>query len=88
MRAGLSLADVTLARLTANANLVNGSGQVRAAFAGRRGAAFDFITLADVSPDRISLTGRGSIERRPLVLEQAAVLTRVAAMAGRSRRPG
>jgi translocation and assembly module TamB len=29
-----------------------------------------------VSPDRIELTGRGSIERRPLVLNQAAVLTR------------
>ena len=67
---------MTLARLTANAKLVNGSGQVRAAIAGRRGAAFDFSTLADVSPDRISLTGSGHIERQPLVLKQAAVLTR------------
>src|SRR6476661_6047093 len=67
---------MTLARLTANAKLVNGSGQVRAAIAGRRGAAFDFSTLADVSPDRISLTGSGRIERQPLVLKQAAVLTR------------
>ncbi|MBA2635484.1 MAG: translocation/assembly module TamB, partial [Sphingomonas sp.] len=73
---GLELSGLTLARVTANASLVNGSGQVRAAFAGRRGAAFDFVTLADVTPDRISLTGRGNIERRPLVLEQAAVLTR------------
>ncbi len=67
---------ITLARLTANAKLVNGTGQVRAAFAGRRGAAFEFSTLADVSPDRISLTGSGRIERKPLVLKQAAVLTR------------
>ncbi|HET9811721.1 MAG TPA: translocation/assembly module TamB domain-containing protein, partial [Sphingomicrobium sp.] len=73
---GLELSGITLARLTANANLVNGSGQGRAAFAGRRGAAFEFTTLADVSPDRISLTGRGQVERKPLVLEQAAVLTR------------
>ena len=73
---GLELSGVSLARVTANANLVNGSGQVRAAVAGRRGAAFDFVTLANVSPDRISLTGRGNIERRPLVLEQAAVLSR------------
>src|SRR5881275_1519217 len=56
--------------------LVNGSGQVRAAFAGRRGAAFAFSTLADVSPDTIRLTGSGRIERQPLVLNQAAVLTR------------
>ncbi|MFL6721738.1 MAG: translocation/assembly module TamB domain-containing protein [Sphingomonas sp.] len=73
---GLTAGAVTLARLTANAKLVNGAGQVRAAFAGRRGAAFAFSTLADVSPDRIRLTGNGTIDRQPLVLNQAAVLTR------------
>jgi translocation and assembly module TamB len=67
---------MSLARLTANARLVNGSGQVRAAFAGRRGAAFAFSTLAEVTPDSIRLTGSGRIERQPLVLNQAAVLTR------------
>ncbi len=73
---GIASGAVTLARLTANAHLVNGSGQVRAAFAGRRGANFAFSTLADVSPDQIRLTGNGNIERQPLVLKQAAVLTR------------
>jgi len=73
---GISLSGITLARLTANAKLVNSSGQVRAAFAGRRGANFAFSTMADVSPNRIRLTGNGNIERQPLVLNQAAVLTR------------
>jgi translocation and assembly module TamB len=73
---GLDAGGVTLARLTANARLVNGTGQVRAAFAGRHGAAFAFSTLADVSPDTIRLTGSGRIEREPLVLKQAAVLIR------------
>jgi translocation and assembly module TamB len=73
---GLSSGAVVLARLTANARLINGAGQVRAAFAGRRGAAFAFSTLADVSPDRIRLTGSGRVDREPLVLRQAAVLTR------------
>ena len=73
---GIEASGITLARLTANAKLVNGSGQVRAAFAGRRGAAFAFSTLADVTPDSIRLTGSGRIERQPLVLNQAAVLTR------------
>jgi translocation and assembly module TamB len=73
---GVELSGITLARITANANLVNGSGQVRAAFAGRRGAEFQFATVADISPDRIRLSGRGEVERKPLVLEQAAVLTR------------
>jgi len=73
---GVETSGVTLARLTANAKLVNGVGQVRAAFAGRRGAAFAFSTLADVSPDTIRVTGSGRIEREPLVLKQAAVFTR------------
>ncbi|HVL79580.1 MAG TPA: translocation/assembly module TamB domain-containing protein [Sphingomicrobium sp.] len=73
---GFESGGISLAQLTANARLVNGSGQVRAAFAGRRGAAFDFSALADVTPDRINVTGRGNIDRRPLVLQQAAVLTR------------
>jgi len=73
---GISAGAVTLARLTANANLTNGVGQVRAAFAGRRGAAFAFSTLAEVAKDSIRLTGSGRIEREPLVLNEAAVLTR------------
>ena len=73
---GIEFSGVSLARLTANAKLINGSGQVRAAFAGRRGAAFAFSTLAEVSPDTIRLTGSGRIERQALVLNQAAVLTR------------
>jgi translocation and assembly module TamB len=73
---GVEAGGMTLARLTANAKLVNGSGQVRAAVAGRRGANFDFSTLAQISPDRIELTGNGRIERQSLVLNQAAVLTR------------
>ncbi|HEX8937577.1 MAG TPA: translocation/assembly module TamB domain-containing protein [Sphingomicrobium sp.] len=72
---GITSGAVTLARLTATARLVNGAGQVRAAFAGRRGAAFAFSTLADVAPNRIRLTGNGQIDRQPLVLNQAAVLT-------------
>jgi translocation and assembly module TamB len=73
---GISAGAVTLARLTANAKLTNGVGQVRAAFAGRRGATFSFSTLAEIAPDTIRLTGNGRIEREPLVLNQAAILTR------------
>ena len=73
---GIAIGSVTLARLTANARLINGSGQVRAAFAGRRGAAFVFSTLAEIAPNTIKLTGNGRIENRPLILNQAAVLTR------------
>ena len=73
---GFEASGISLARLTANARLVNGSGQVRAAGAGRRGAAFDFSTVADVTPGTIRLTGRGRIDGRSLTLEQPAMLTR------------
>jgi translocation and assembly module TamB len=73
---GVEVSGLSLARLTANARLVNGVGQVRAAFAGRRGAPFDFSTLADVTPDLIRVSGRGRIDGRPLQLQQPAVLTR------------
>jgi len=73
---GIASGAVTLARLTANAKLINGTGQVRAAFAGRRGAAFAFSTLAEIAPNVIRLSGSGRIDRQPLVLNQAAVLTR------------
>jgi translocation and assembly module TamB len=73
---GIASGAVTLARLTANAKLVNGTGQVRAAVAGRRGAAFAFSTLAEIAPNTIRLSGSGRIDRQPLVLNQAAVLTR------------
>ena len=68
---GVEIGGVALARLTANARVVNGEGQVRAAFAGRRGANFEFVTLADVSKDQIRLTGQGNIDRQVLVLNQS-----------------
>lgn len=73
---GIASGAVSLARLTANAHLANGAGQMRASFAGRRGAAFMFNTVADIAPDRIRLAGNGRIDNQPLVLNQPAVLTR------------
>jgi translocation and assembly module TamB len=74
---GLSTGSVSLARLTANARLVNGEGEVRAAFAGTRGSNFQFVTIAHVSPNQVSITGRGEVDRRSLTLETPAVLTAV-----------
>ena len=74
---GLTTGGVTLARVTANAKLVNGSGQVRAALAGTRRTSFELVALANVTPDQISVTGRGLLDRRPLTLESPAVITRV-----------
>ena len=40
---GLAYGAIDIARLTASGRLVNGSGQVRAAIAGRRGQAFELV---------------------------------------------
>jgi len=72
---GVQVSGMALDRIEANANLVNGSGQVRALLAGRRGASFQFNAVANVAPEQIAVGGRGSVERQPLVLEQPAVLT-------------
>jgi translocation and assembly module TamB len=73
---GVEVGGMSFSRLVANAQLVNGEGQVQAAVSGKRGAAFDFTARADVSSDRISVTGHGSLDGKPLVLQEAATLTR------------
>jgi translocation and assembly module TamB len=78
MARGLATSGISLARFTANARLVNGTGEVRAALAGTRGTAFQLVTVAQVSPDRISFSGRGQLARRALTLDSPLVVTRIA----------
>ena len=73
---GLRYGSFVLATLAANAKLRNGTGDVRAAFAGSRGRTFDLQTVARISPDQISVIGSGTIDRRPIKLDSAAVFTR------------
>jgi translocation and assembly module TamB len=72
---GLRYGAMTLARLTSTAKLRDGSGEVRAAFAGSRGRTFDLQTVAQITPDRISLTGSGNVDRRAIKLDAPAILT-------------
>jgi translocation and assembly module TamB len=73
---GLRYGDIALANLNATGNLRGGSGEIRARFAGSRGRAFDLNTVAQFTPDRISITGEGRIDRRPIRLTGPAILTR------------
>ncbi len=72
---GLSYEGIKLARLAASVKLHNGSGNVRASFAGSRGRAFDLQTEARITPERIELAGSGTIDRRPVRLTHPAILT-------------
>ncbi|MBS0502985.1 MAG: translocation/assembly module TamB [Proteobacteria bacterium] len=72
---GLRRGPLSLARLAASADLRGGKGQVKAALAGSRGRAFDLQTIVQVAPDRLSITGGGTVDRKPVRLDSPAVLT-------------
>jgi translocation and assembly module TamB len=72
---GLEVAGASLARFAANIKLTNGVGEIRASLAGSRGRSFDLQTVAQISPNRISLVGNGTIDRRPVSLREPAILT-------------
>ncbi|MFN3944713.1 MAG: translocation/assembly module TamB domain-containing protein [Allosphingosinicella sp.] len=73
---GVSRGGLSIANVTAQASLRGGAGQVRAEIAGSRGRDFSFATIADVAPGRMRLTGRGTVDRRPIELTAPALLTR------------
>lgn len=73
---GLSRGGLTIARIDAQANMLGGSGQVSANIAGTRGRDFLFRTVAQFSPGRVSLTGSGTVDRRPIQLTQPALFTK------------
>jgi translocation and assembly module TamB len=73
---GLSRGALSIANVTAEARLRGGRGQVRTSISGSRGRDFALETLADIAPGRISVTGKGSVDHRPIALNEAAVLTR------------
>jgi translocation and assembly module TamB len=73
---GLSRGGLTIASIDAQADMRGGSGRVVANLAGTRGRSFVFRTVADIVPGRISLTGGGTVDRRPIQLTQPAVLTK------------
>lgn len=75
---GLSRGGVSLARLAANFKLRGGVGEVRASLAGSRGRSFDVQTVAQVRPDRVELTGSGTVDRKPIRLISPALFTREA----------
>ncbi len=73
---GLRYGDVALARAAGNAKLVDGVGQIKANFAGSRGRGFDIRTVVDVTPDRYVVNAEGTVDRRPIKLNSAAIIVR------------
>jgi translocation and assembly module TamB len=73
---GFTSGNLSIASIEAKASLRGGVGQVRADMAGSRGREFVFHTLADVAPNRIRLTGGGTVDRRPIQLSEPALFAR------------
>jgi translocation and assembly module TamB len=73
---GVSRGPLSIASVEASGEVRGGSGRITARIAGTRGRNFAFATVADFSPGRISLTGEGSVDRRPIRLTQPALLVR------------
>jgi translocation and assembly module TamB len=73
---GLRVGGILLGRFAANAEMTDGAGRIRASLAGQRGRIFDIQGEAQVEPDRIRLSAQGTIDRRPIRLTRAALLTR------------
>lgn len=73
---GLRRGGLSLASLGADVSMRGGRGQIRANVTGTRGRDFVFRTVAEVAPGRIAVAGEGTVDRRPIALNQPAVLTR------------
>jgi translocation and assembly module TamB len=75
---GTTMRNMTLGRGRATIELNGGSGTINANLAGSRGRGFDLTTVARFTPDSVSLTADGTIDRKPIKLENPAVLRREA----------
>jgi translocation and assembly module TamB len=75
---GLSRGPLSIANVDAEASLRGGVGTVRTRIAGSRGRDFTFAAVAQVAPGRYSVTGTGTLDRRPLRLISPAELTSTA----------
>ncbi|MFB0873365.1 MULTISPECIES: translocation/assembly module TamB domain-containing protein [unclassified Sphingobium] len=73
---GLRVGGVLLGRFVANADLVDGVGKVRGSLSGQRGRLFDIQGEAQVERDRIRLSAGGTIDKRAIRLDRAALFTR------------
>ena len=73
---GLRRGELSIARISGDAALVDGRGTVRLSAAGARGRDFAVQLTAGITPDRIRLNAAGRFNGRPITLTRPAVLRR------------
>ena len=72
---GMRRGAVSIARLSLGADLRGGSGDVTIAVAGSRGRAFDLHGALALRPNRVTVTGEGTIDQKPIRLVTPAAFT-------------
>ncbi len=75
---GVRSGGLTLGRVAAQANIVDGSGEVTASIRGTRSSGFELQANAAVSPNAIQVLAEGSYQRRPITLSGPARFVRKA----------
>ncbi|MES2494789.1 MAG: translocation/assembly module TamB domain-containing protein [Pseudomonadota bacterium] len=73
---GTRMRGIVIGRSRATIAMTGGSGTIDANLAGSRGRGFDVGMTARFTPDSLSLTADGTVDRRPVKLESPAVLRR------------
>lgn len=73
---GIRRGSLSIANVSASARLVDGSGTLRAKISGARGRDFVFDTVANITPERIRISGGGSVDGRALRLTRPALLVK------------
>ena len=73
---GVQSGALFIGKVAASAKLVNGSGQVTASVAGRRGSRFALQATGAISPDRVVLLAAGEYAGHRISMPRRAVLTR------------
>ncbi len=76
MARGVRSGGVSLGRVAAQANIIDGTGAITASVGGTRGSGFDLQLNAAVSPDAVQILADGSYQRRPITLSGPARLIR------------
>lgn len=73
---GTQMRGVTLGRGRATIAMKGGSGSITANLSGSRGRGFQLTTVARFTPETITITAEGAIDRRPIRLETPAIFNR------------
>ena len=79
---GVGKGRMFIGQTAAQLRLVDGTGTLTASLAGRRGSRFAIDLRADIAPDRLGVSAKGTFAGQPIATRHRAVLTQVSTPGG------